>query len=98
MHSLTLVSAEQAAQAGENACAVITQPFSAGANGLFLGAVDRLGSLINRGPSLLVGRVVPFAGAVSFTAVDAQSFLIMRLDFDGAVMVVQLECLRFVGY
>src|SRR5258707_12108190 len=51
-----------------------------------------------RRPSLLVGRVVPFAGAVSFTAADAESFLIVRLDFDGAVMVVQFECLRFVGH
>ena len=42
------------------------------------------------------GCVVPFAGAVAFTATDAQSFPSVRVYFDGAVMVVQLERLRLV--
>jgi hypothetical protein len=39
-------------------------------------------------PALLVGRVVCRRAAVSFTAADVQPFLVLRLYFDGAVMLM----------
>src|SRR5664280_128308 len=49
-------------------------------------------------PALLVGRVVFCRAAVPFTAVDAQAFLVLRLNFDGAVMPIGPERRRLVRH
>ena len=68
--------------------------------GFKIGPVDgvcfRIGSC-TKPWALPIGGVVPSNAAVALTAADMQVFLLLCLNFDGAVMTVQLERRRLVG-
>src|SRR5208337_5372171 len=47
--------------------------------------------------TLLLGRAVFCRAAIPLTVVNVQAFLVLRLNFDRAVMPIRLECRRLIS-